>query len=104
MTGEAGFESSSSTGAWSVLAFCVVFGATRRAIEIRLMKNAQLRDEQIWLVVGSLMILATVSLAGALAYTRDVMMTRGVLEEGLSFALASSPAHANVRTRRDARP
>jgi AI-2 transport protein TqsA len=74
MTGEAGFESSSSTGAWSVLAFCVVFGATRRAIEIRLMKNAQLRDEQIWLVVGSLMILATVALAGALAYTRDVMI------------------------------
>src|SRR6476646_10324063 len=74
MTGEAGFESSSSTGAWSVLAFCVVFGATRRAIEIRLMKNAQLRDEQIWLVVGSLMILATVALAGALLYTRDVMI------------------------------
>src|SRR5882757_10001847 len=38
------------------------------------MKNAQLRDEQIWLVVGSLMILATVALAGALVYTRDVMI------------------------------
>jgi AI-2 transport protein TqsA len=38
------------------------------------MKNAQLRNEQIWLVVGSLMILATVALAGALLYTRDVMI------------------------------
>jgi AI-2 transport protein TqsA len=38
------------------------------------MKNAELRDEQIWLAVGSLMILATVALAGALLYTRDVMI------------------------------
>jgi AI-2 transport protein TqsA len=38
------------------------------------MKNAALRNEQIWLVVGSLMILATVALAGALLYTRDVMI------------------------------
>jgi AI-2 transport protein TqsA len=38
------------------------------------MKNAALRNEQIWLVVGSLMILATVALAGALVYTRDVMI------------------------------
>ena len=38
------------------------------------MRNAQLRNEQIWLVVGSLMILATVALAGALLYTRDVMI------------------------------
>lgn len=36
------------------------------------MKNDQLRNEQVWLAVGSLMILATVALAGALAYTRDV--------------------------------
>ena len=33
-----------------------------------------LRQEQVWLVVGSLMILATVALAGALLYTRDVMI------------------------------
>jgi len=32
------------------------------------------RQEQVWLVVGSLMILATVALAGALLYTRDVMI------------------------------
>lgn len=38
------------------------------------MKNAELRDEQIWLAVGSLMILATVALATALLYTRDVMI------------------------------
>src|SRR6476659_381026 len=38
------------------------------------MNNTQLRNEQIWLVVGSLMILATVALAGALLYTRDVMI------------------------------
>jgi AI-2 transport protein TqsA len=38
------------------------------------MKNSALRDEQIWLAVGSLMILATVALAGALLYTRDVMI------------------------------
>jgi AI-2 transport protein TqsA len=38
------------------------------------MKNDALRNEQIWLVVGSLMILATVALAGALLYTRDVMI------------------------------
>ncbi len=38
------------------------------------MKDAQLRNEQIWLVVGSLMVLATVALAAALSYTRDVMI------------------------------
>ncbi len=36
--------------------------------------NARLRNEQIWLVVGSLMILAVVALATALVYTRDVMV------------------------------
>jgi AI-2 transport protein TqsA len=36
--------------------------------------NANLRDEQVWLAVGSLMILATVALAGALFYTRAVMI------------------------------
>jgi AI-2 transport protein TqsA len=36
--------------------------------------NANLRDEQVWLAVGSLMILATVALAVALVYTRDVMI------------------------------
>lgn len=38
------------------------------------MKNAEVRHEQIWLAVGSLMILATVALAAALVYTRDVMI------------------------------
>ena len=38
------------------------------------MKSDQLRDEQTWLAVGSLMILATVALAFALVYTRDVMV------------------------------
>jgi AI-2 transport protein TqsA len=38
------------------------------------MKNAELRNEQLWLAVGSLMILATVALAAALVYTRDVMI------------------------------
>lgn len=38
------------------------------------MKNAELRDEQIWLGLGSLMIIATVALAFALVYTRDVMV------------------------------
>ena len=38
------------------------------------MKDAEVRNEQIWLVVGSLMILATVALAAALSYTRDVMI------------------------------
>jgi AI-2 transport protein TqsA len=38
------------------------------------MKSDKLRDEQIWLAVGSLMILATVALAFALVYTRDVMV------------------------------
>ena len=38
------------------------------------MKNTELRDEQIWLAVGSLMIVATVALAFALVYTRDVMV------------------------------
>lgn len=38
------------------------------------MKDSQLRNEQIWLVVGSLMVLATVALAAALSYTREVMI------------------------------
>lgn len=38
------------------------------------MKNANLRNEQVWLAVGSLMILATVALAVALAFTRNVMI------------------------------
>lgn len=38
------------------------------------MRNTEVRNEQIWLVTGSLMILATVALAGALVYTRDVMI------------------------------
>jgi AI-2 transport protein TqsA len=36
--------------------------------------NSNLRDEQVWLAVGSLMILAVVALAGALFYTRAVMI------------------------------
>ncbi|MFO0789630.1 MAG: AI-2E family transporter [Pirellulales bacterium] len=38
------------------------------------MNNTQLRNEQVWLAVGSLMIIATVALAAALVYTRDVMI------------------------------
>ena len=38
------------------------------------MRNTELRNEQVWLAVGSLMILATVALAVALAYTRNVMI------------------------------
>jgi len=38
------------------------------------MKKSDVRNEQIWLAVGSLMILATVALAAALAYTRNVMI------------------------------
>src|SRR4051794_27038709 len=38
------------------------------------MNNAQVRNEQVWLVVGSLMVLATVALATALVYTRNVMI------------------------------
>jgi AI-2 transport protein TqsA len=38
------------------------------------MKNAELRHEQIWLAVGSLMVIATVALAAALVYTSDVMI------------------------------
>jgi AI-2 transport protein TqsA len=38
------------------------------------MNNAEVRHEQIWLAVGSLMILATVALAATLVYTRDVMI------------------------------
>ncbi|MGD9634254.1 MAG: AI-2E family transporter [Pirellulales bacterium] len=38
------------------------------------MGEGRLRDEQVWLAVGSLMILATVALAAALVYTRDVMV------------------------------
>jgi AI-2 transport protein TqsA len=37
-------------------------------------ENSKVRDEQIWLAVGSLMVLATVALAGALLYTRAVMI------------------------------
>ncbi|HVT27045.1 MAG TPA: AI-2E family transporter [Lacipirellulaceae bacterium] len=36
--------------------------------------DGDLRNEQTWLAVGSLMILATVALATALVYTRDVMI------------------------------
>jgi AI-2 transport protein TqsA len=36
--------------------------------------NANLRNEQVWLAVGSLMVLAVVALAVALLYTRDVMI------------------------------
>lgn len=38
------------------------------------MERRHLRNEQVWLAVGSLMVLATVALAFALAYTRDVMI------------------------------
>jgi AI-2 transport protein TqsA len=38
------------------------------------MKNVEVRQEQISLVVGSVMILATVALAAALVYTRDIMI------------------------------
>lgn len=38
------------------------------------MEHRRLRTEQVWLAVGSLMILATVALAFALVYTRDVMI------------------------------
>lgn len=38
------------------------------------MNNTQLRNEQVWLAVGSLVVLATVALAAALVYTRDVMI------------------------------
>src|SRR5262245_25188470 len=37
-------------------------------------RNTELRNEQIWLAVGSLMIIATVTLAAGLIYTRDVMI------------------------------
>jgi AI-2 transport protein TqsA len=36
--------------------------------------NTNLRDEQVWLAVGSLMIVAVVSLATALVFTREVMI------------------------------
>ena len=36
--------------------------------------NASFRNEQVWLAVGSLMILAAVALAAALVYTRGVMV------------------------------
>jgi AI-2 transport protein TqsA len=38
------------------------------------MEHRRLRKEQVWIAVCSLMILATVALAFALAYTRDVMI------------------------------
>jgi AI-2 transport protein TqsA len=38
------------------------------------LRNTDLRNEQIWLAVGSLMIIATVALAAGLIYTRDVMI------------------------------
>jgi AI-2 transport protein TqsA len=38
------------------------------------MNNSEVRREQIWLAVGSLMIVATIALAAALVYTRDVMI------------------------------
>jgi len=37
-------------------------------------KSTDLRNEQIWLAVGSLMIVAVVALAVSLIYTRDVMI------------------------------
>jgi AI-2 transport protein TqsA len=37
-------------------------------------KSTEIRNEQIWLAVGSLMVLATVALASALVYTSDVMI------------------------------
>ena len=40
----------------------------------RLPLHSNLRDEQIWLAVGSLMIMGTVALASALIYTRGVMI------------------------------
>src|SRR5262245_1970083 len=42
--------------------------------EMHSMKDTRVRNEQIWLAVGSLMLLATVALAAALVYTRDVMI------------------------------
>lgn len=39
-----------------------------------IIRKTELRNEQIWLVVGSLMVIATVTLATALIYTRDVMV------------------------------
>ncbi len=42
--------------------------------EPRLMQKYQLRNEQAWLAVGSLMIVATVALAFALVYMQDVMV------------------------------
>lgn len=38
------------------------------------MMNANVRNEQVWLAVGSLMVLATVALAAALSYTRGIMI------------------------------
>src|SRR5262249_14726898 len=46
---------------------------TRRQARMSNSTNkTELRNEQVWLVVGSLMIIATVALAAALIYTRDV--------------------------------
>src|SRR5438132_357126 len=42
--------------------------------KVGLAMNEKLRNEQVWLAVGSLMILAVVALAGALFYTRAVMI------------------------------
>lgn len=64
----------SSTGPRSVLAFRLVRVRQGRGWKARHMKNSELRNEQVWLAVGSLMILATIALAGALVYTRHVMI------------------------------
>ena len=45
-----------------------------RIVEPQTVIPTNLRQEQVWLVVGSLMILATVALAFALLFTRDVMI------------------------------
>jgi AI-2 transport protein TqsA len=52
----------------------IVTADTTLVLESLPMNNAEVRREQIWLAVGSLMILATVALATALVYTRDVMI------------------------------
>lgn len=60
--------------------------------------NARLRNEQIWLVVGSLMILAVVALATALVYTREVMVPF-VLAIFITVAVAPVVDYQVVRLR-----
>jgi AI-2 transport protein TqsA len=60
--------------------------------------NTNVRDEQIWLAVGSLMILATVALASALFYTRDVMIPF-VLAIFITTAVSPIVDHMVVRMR-----